>query len=239
MKKYLIACVLAFVLCSCAKSLVRIKSNLVNKIYRIQKFSNGSKDVAFIGVMHINQPDYYKRIKQDIDSLRASGYTIMYEGIAIDTTMEKEKLEVIQKKLRKIIGIHLTAYLDSTNNDTKKFRVKGMIDQTPENTGLRVDVDIRADLSLDSLIYFYEQNRGPIVLDECDLNTKLGQKYKCGKVDRAKQNYLLLTLRDQYLIDKILKSKSNQIALLYGNRHSLHFLKNLNVADSTWKRVYQ
>ncbi len=234
MKKLISALVFLMIFSSCTKSLVRIKVNLMKKTYRIQYFSNGKSQIAFIGVMHINTPEYYKRVKSDIDSLRNVGYTILFEGISRDSTISAEDTEILNKKLRKITGFHLSAYLDTLNQDMKKFQVKGLVNQTVASTGLNPKIDIQADFTLDSLIAKYEADKGIIELSQCDLATRLGQKYKCGKVDKKNVAYLTMYLRDQYLLNTILRQKNNKIAILYGDRHKYNLLDNLKRNDSAW-----
>jgi hypothetical protein len=209
----------------------------MNKIYKVQKFSNGDKTVAFIGVMHINKPEYYQKIKKDIDSLRAAGYSIMYEGVKPDSTLGKEKIEYFHKKLRKITGFYLTSYLDTLNQDMGKFRVKGFVDQTQELTGINKLTDIRADLALDSLISVYERKRGPITLSSCDIDTKLGDKYKCGKKNKENFTYLVLNLRNEHLANVVLKHPNKKIAILYGDKHKYGLLQNLKSHDTRWNMI--
>src|SRR5690606_30651477 len=131
MKKYLTACTLAIVLCSCAKSIYSLRGNWMNKRYMVDRMTNGEKMIVYIGVIHINTPEYYQKIKKDIDSLRAVGYSIMYEGIlTTDSPQTKERQELLDRKLRKVLGVHTTNYIDSTNQDMKSFNVKGFVNQT-------------------------------------------------------------------------------------------------------------
>lgn len=236
MKKYLIACILAIVLCSCAKSVLSWKGNMMNKKYAYDRFSNGDKMVAYIGVMHINSNEYYQKIKKDIDSLRAVGYSIMYEGVLNHKTPQnKEQQELLSKKLRKILGFHATTYIDSANQDMSTFNVKGFVNQTLENTGIDKNTDYLADLSVDKLLTLYEESKGPIILTKCDLETKLGDKYNCSKKNKENYKYLVLTLRNEHLANTVLAHQNNKIAILYGDLHKYGLLHNLKQHDPKWK----
>ena len=237
MKKILAACLVSLLLQSCTRSLVALQGNIMNKNYQIVKLSNGDKTVAFVGVMHINKPEYYHKIKKDIDSLRAAGYFVMYEGVKPDSTLGKEQTELLHKKLRKITGFYLTSYLDTLNQDMARFKVKGFINQSQEVTGIDQFTDIRADLTLDKLISVYEEKRGSIVLSKCDIETKLGEKYKCGEKNKENFNYLVLDLRNEYLADLVLTHQGKKIAILYGDKHKYGLLQNLKNHDPNWNLV--
>lgn len=222
---------------SCTKSIVRLKGNLMRKLYGIEYYSNGTRTIAFIGVNHLNKPEYFARIAKDIDSLRRDGYLIFYEGIRTNMKVSPEQRTELQKKLRSITGFHLSSYKDSTNGDMKKFNVKGYVSQTMTNTGIDTIRDVNADYNLKTLIEAYESERGKIVLTDCDLKTPIGKKYKCKKVNQDNYDFLSLTLRDRLVIKLIQESKAKKIAVLYGDLHKYSFEKKLRAYDSTFTYV--
>lgn len=207
------------------------------KNYKIMEMTNGTKNVAFIGVMHLNKPQYFARVKHDIDSLRNAGFTIMYEGVSIDTK-DSVAEDLIRRKFRRVTGFHLSKYLDTTNVFADTFKVDGVVEQSPLNTGIRFDEDICADYSMDSLVIKYEQARGPIILSKCDYQTRLGDKYKCAKVDRQNILFMIETLRDTKLVNEIVRHPNNKIAVLFGAGHRQVLYANLKKHDSTYTMAH-
>lgn len=236
MKKLLLF-FLCFISLGCTRSLVKLKGHLMNKIYGVKYYSNGERSIAFIGVVHINSPDYFEKVAQDIDSLRNAGYLIFYEGIKTNMKVSPEQKTELQKKLRSITGFHLSSYKDSTNGDMKKFNVKGYVSQTMANTGIDTIRDVNADYNLKTLIEAYEAEKGEVKLSECDLKTPIGRKYKCKKVDKESYDFLSITIRDRLVIKMIQESKAKKIAVLYGQLHKYSFERKLFAADTTMKFI--
>lgn len=121
MKNLLTTTLIVLTLISCIKAKVGLKGNLMRKMYLITSYTNEDKNLAFIGVMHINKPEYFDQIAKDIDSLRNEGYVIFYEGINKDIDLTDADRDMYQRKIRKILGFHFTSYLDETNKDMKKI----------------------------------------------------------------------------------------------------------------------
>lgn len=92
----------------------------------------------YIGMSHIAKPEFYESVKQIVDSLRKEDYTIFYEGVGLDTSKySKATLDTILRKQRRLLGINLTRYKDSSNKSLPKaFKNKKYIDQTAKNTGV-------------------------------------------------------------------------------------------------------
>jgi hypothetical protein len=235
--KTLISFFCAFLFLGCTQTLVKFKAKLSRSQYRIGYYSNGQKIVAYVPTLHINTPEYYAKIKGDVDSLRNAGYVIFYEGIKTDLDIPEQEKEILQKKFRRIMGFHLTEYFDSTNADLKKFRVKGLIEQTNANTGVLENLDYKADYDLKTLIEKFEKSKGIIRLNECDLATKLGEKYKCAKVVKEQRNYLAITLRDSFLAEQIITSNSKKIAVIFGENHEYGLGVALQKADTTFEYI--
>lgn len=235
--KTLISFFCAFLFLGCTQTLVKFKAKLSRDFYGVDYYSNERMIVAFIPTLHINREDYFAKIKSDVDSLRSAGYVIFYEGIKTDLDIPEQEKEILQKKFRRIMGFHLTQYLDSTNADLKKFRVKGLIEQTNANTGIRENVDYNADYDLKTLIEKFEKSKGIVRLNECDLATKLGEKYKCSKVVKEQWDYLAVTLRDAFLAEQILKSNYKRIAVVFGEDHRYSVANALKKVDSTFEYI--
>ncbi|MFN3639629.1 MAG: hypothetical protein ACK4UK_01800 [Flavobacterium sp.] len=237
MKKLLTTTLIVVTLICCTRAAVGLKGNLMRKMYQITSYTNEDKNLAFLGVMHLNKQEYFDQIAKDIDSLRNEGYVIFYEGIKKDIDLTDADRDMYQRKIRKILGFHFTSYLDETNKDMKKFKVKGYVHQTLSNTGIDATKDINADYNIKGIIDEFERRRGEIILSNCDLNTPLGVKYSCGKKNQADFDFLTITLRDSLVVSMIQNSEAKKIALLYGDMHRYTMFNKLKAQDSTWRFV--
>ena len=86
---------------------------------------NGRK-VFILKMIHINKPEFYQKVKQTIDSLRADGYVVFYEGVGD----AKNGDELYERKFRRITHYSLMSYNDEANEvDNKKFGIKGYVYQ--------------------------------------------------------------------------------------------------------------
>src|SRR5690606_952865 len=149
MKKLILLCSL-LLLASCTRPTNRLSMAGREKHYKIMQITNGTKNVAFIGIKHLTKPKDLAKFKRDIDSLRDDGYTIMYEGVHIGTK-DSVVEDVIRRKFRRVTGFNLSAYLDATNIIANIFKVAGVIERS------RYDEDICADYSIDSIVLKYEK----------------------------------------------------------------------------------
>ena len=112
--------------------------------------------VIVVPLMHTGTEDYYKKVKDYLTCLRNDGYIVYYEGIGtVDFKLLADSLrpkyDTIQRKFRKVTGMHLTGY-DETNNQSLPFKTKGtQVAETPELKGI-TDNDIHADFFIAELV---------------------------------------------------------------------------------------
>ena len=145
------------------------------------------------------------------------------------------------RKLRKIVGFYSPAsYLNEANGTLlgKKYKfLKGLVNQPKGNAiGLDSFTDIRADVTFQRLIEAYELKYNRVVLDSCDWQTDLKEKYNCAKIKNEEgKKYFILTYRNQILSDFIINSKSSNILIVYGKGHLKGLLQNLQKNDKAWK----
>jgi len=217
-KLKVILAILSFSLLFGCKSLlvsIIVRSN-VDKDVKVYLDSEQNK-IVYIPTIHLGKKGYYNSIKRIVDSLRNKKYIVLYEGVGVDTTDRGD----IPRKFRKVVGFHLSGtYKDEENkslpNAFKKDKYEA---QTAENMGVDKNLDIRADYSLDSLIFHYEKKFGEIVLNKCDYETPLLSKYKCRDDKKYSEFDLLYIIREEKLYKSILENKENNIVILYGKGH--------------------
>lgn len=194
---------------------------------------NGRK-VFILKMIHINKPEFYQKVKNTIDSLRADGYVVFYEGVRD----AKKANELYERKFRRITHYSLMSYNDEANEvDNKKFGIKGYVYQNDVDYGVNKDTDINCDLTIKELVDQYEEKFGEVVLTDCDTNTPMGKKYKCSKKDKKGTDYMTLTLRDKHLVNEIEKSTLDKIVVVYGVQHSYAISRKFRSSE-VWKFVY-
>ncbi|AWI24921.1 hypothetical protein HYN49_02870 [Flavobacterium pallidum] len=205
----------------------------------MHQYSNGKSNLIFMPMIHIGKPTFYADVKKKVDSLRQDGYIILYEGLALDyINNDSLKIDKYLRKFKKITGVYVSPYTNKKNKTTGVPKIKGIVTQTNENTGIDTDKDIRADFDLINLIDLFEKEKGEITLNDCDLKADLNSKYKCSRIDQAKNNYLMVVLRNRLILQKINEANSKKTLLIYGAGHQYGVEKLLKEQDSTWKYVY-
>lgn len=204
-------------------------------------FSNNEKRVVIIGMHHIGKQNFYDDVKFKIDSLRNLGFHFLYEATKYDSDFPEEQKYAYDMKFRKLMGFHLEekGYLDTiTNTIAGKVKVdkKHKLVNQPKYSelGLNSLTDEKADLPKNILLDKYEAKYGIIELDECDFKTKLEEEYKCSVWNKGDKNYLLLDARNTEVVNRILSSNNDKIAVLYGKKHISGILKLLQEDDSNW-----
>lgn len=183
------------------------------------------RDVIVIPLMHTGTEDYYKKVKDYLTTLRNDGYVVYYEGIGtadfqLLADSLRSRYDTIQRKFRKVTGMHLTGY-DETDNKSLPFKTRGgQVAETPELKGI-TDKDIHADLSIAELIKRYEAAKGEIVLTDYDFQTDLLGKYKLPRAERKKYSsfFMLQTLRNEYVEELLQKYRHPKVVIAYGAGH--------------------
>nr|WP_322624038.1 hypothetical protein [uncultured Flavobacterium sp.] len=197
-------------------------------------YTNGDKQLIFMPMIHLNKPEFYDEVKHYVDSLRNDGYVFVYESVKMSKGLDSIQEDIYRRKFRRVVGFNLTSYTDKNNENMKRYRVKGAIGQTMANTGLDKEKDILGDIGMDSLVRIYEKEKGEILLDDYDLKTPLNKKYKGDKLSKSDKNYLILTVRNKVLTDKIASLPDKKIVVLYGALHRSGFTDNLKKDDAKW-----
>lgn len=195
-------------------------------------------------MIHVEKPSFYEEVKNYLDSLRTDGYVIFWEGIitpspvdslllasvrqdrlreALTLTIDSLTQDTIDRKFRKIFGMHLTSYRDTGNQSVPQRykRKRELIDQTAQNTGIDFNKDIWADLSKAELIEIYEREIKKIELTEYDFQTGLFEKYSSKRKElKGHSRFALLhTFREAHVEKMIRESSHKKIVLLFGKGH--------------------
>ncbi len=205
-------------------SLVAKGKNAPEKATLMSNQTTGQK-VIVVPLMHTGTKSYYKEVKDYLTTLRNDGYVVYYEGIGtIDPQLLADSLrpkyDTIQRKFRKVTGMHLTGY-DEIDNRSLPFKTRGeQVAETPELKGI-TDKDIHADFSIAELVKRYEDAKGEIVLTDYDFKTDLSAKYKLPRKEREKYSsfFMLQTLRNDYIGELLQKYQHPKVAIAYGAGH--------------------
>lgn len=183
------------------------------------------REVILIPMMHTGRPAYYQKVKNYLDTLRHKGYIVYYEGIGtVNSQMLPDSLrpkyDTIQRKFRRVTGMHLTGY-DRKDNLSLPFKTKGnQVTETPKVKGITKE-DIHADLFIAELIKRYEAAKGEIVLTEYDFQTGLLEKYKLSRQEKEQYSsfFMLQELRNEYVIELFRTYRHPKVAIVYGAGH--------------------
>ncbi len=219
--------------------LLIVSCKLVNKLainhhantFKVVKYTNDKKIIAYLPMVHISKPEFYAKIKRSVDSLRLLDYAVFYESISPDKGLDSIQEIQLWKKFRKVTGF--VPYYEN-HELFKSLNIKGFIKQSFENTGVDKTTDVRADLSLNELISLYEQEKGEIMLSDYDLQVPLSKKYKQGKINKENSHFLIDSLRNDNLFKTVSESKSKKIAIVYGKLHMYSLFRKLHENDSLW-----
>lgn len=193
----------------------------------IEKIPYKNKEIYFLGTHHIGRKEFYEDVKNKVDSFRAKGYKIYFEGInnfdsKILTKVEKERYGM---KFRKILGFSIK----NKNNDVYKKMPKNFIFQSNKNIGIDTIKDIQADLSLDKLIDIYEKENGEVILDKCDYETPFTAVYKCSKKSKLNFQILALDIRNNEIVSQIFKNNDDKVLIVYGKEHLKGIIQRLDL----------
>ncbi len=183
------------------------------------------KSVVFLPIVHIGEPEYYDGIRYMIDSLRASGYVTYYESIRADTTRtNRQELDTLIRKVRKITRVNIDGgYVNENNKSLPRVLRKSnkWMMQDYEYLGVNDSLgDKRVDYDIAELMDSVEYVNGEIILDDCDFNTPLNDKYQCPKHKGLPQNDLIHTFRNNRVAKEVMTSDDKKIIIIYGKDHA-------------------
>jgi len=220
MKNTILPLIVGLLCSSCTKVLIgSFGQKTVDRYVKVLEKDN--KTIVFIPNIHVASADFYASVKKTIDSLRTNGYTIAYEGFRDEPGLSQAQQDTLLLKIRKVLRRNPTGnYLDSNDASLPKHfeKLKG-IPQTHDNTGIRLNEDYNIDISTGVWIQRYEQEKGEIRLTDCDFNTPLTTLYECEQDPNSSKHLLTTTIRNNYIIERIVATKKSKIAILFGAGH--------------------
>jgi len=183
--------------------------------------------IVFIPMSHVGTKEYYRAVRQTVDSLRSEGFVFYYEMIDADTSKPKDQLDTMIRKFRRLHDLNMYDDMSASAPNFEK--------QALENTGIDEQKDIWADLMLDQVIDLYEFHYGEIELTECDWNTPLRAEYLCQE-KKFTSRRMATGARDEYLFDLVISSSYPKKAIMYGGTHWYWFYNKMTQAG--YKLVY-
>ena len=194
----------------------------------LKKFRNDKRSIVLIPMHHIGTELFYENVKHKIDSLQKKKYKIYYELINADTNkQDTAKIMLNYRKFRKIMGQKLTSQQNILSSIKEKFNnnvklKKELINQPSyKKLGVNLEKAKKVDTDLNELISYYEQKYGKIQLEECDYANLPNKEYRC-EVQTKNQNRIdeiILTLRNNKVINELKKDSNDNIAIIYGKDH--------------------
>jgi len=228
----------AITLTSCRTILIELLIKDKSAIKKIRILEKDDKEIIYVPIVHIGTERYYREIKEFLEHKRADGYTIYYEGVTYgESNISLEEKYILDLKLRRLLGFHLTALNNTQNHSLPDFVNNSRNTyQSKENIGIDTLADINIDLTRQELVYLYESEYDKIHLDTCDFNTPLLEKYSCSKGDAYYK--VVYSYRDKALIGKLLKSKHNRIVLVFGKSHWIKSIYPKLVNKNGFELVY-
>jgi len=231
MKKFLL-----LILCSSISFILPVTANAQNfflwrtlypttrivKRAKIYQDSTGQKTIVLVPMAHIGKKKGFKQVAAFLDKLKADGYVTFWEGVALtDVDMDTDTditypefikhpeyhksiddpdISALYQKFLKIAPEDFSAEINY--NPTKRNTL-----QTTKVLGTTTNKDIWVDYTLKQIIENYESEYG-----EINSNTK----YNWAKFDIAVTDY-----RTKHLVNRIISSYHNKIAVVYGAGHKL------------------
>lgn len=188
---------------------------------KFQKFSDGeNKEIVIVPMVHLAKPKYYSTSTKIINNLRNDDYTIFYERVTYPKNADSITLDTLRRKMRKLVGSPFGLKLTDTLNKNvypNFFSSGRYLQQSSEIAGYSYSLDKNIDFSVVEILDAYKKKFGEIELTECDYKTKFNHRYWCDKLEN--KSYVIVKLREDFVIKNVLKSNTNKIALVYGKLH--------------------
>jgi len=181
--------------------------------------NNKNDTIVFLPMTHVAKPEFYKSVKENVDTLRKKGYLIFYEGIGLKSDYNEADKIKYYKKLRKLLGFHLTSYRDSSNQSLNKaYFNKKYVAQSSKNTGIIKGIDYNIDLDVKEVIQEYENKYQEIKLLNCDIKTSLNDKYDCENLSN-RSFFVINVAREKHIMEKYKELTPSKLVMIYGKSH--------------------
>lgn len=252
-----VLCFLIITLTAC--STLQTVKKMKSKRATVSEWRAEDKIVLFIPMIHIANPDFYKSVRTIIESKKAEGFIVYYEGTKwkdITDNLKKQLLDkpylkyyrgaqhidsicqfIYEKKLNKFIGfVPDSALYQRYIPETGFF--SGMVAQpSPKELGLDLN-DKNVDVGNNDLVDMYEKRFGEIILTEADFTIMPNSTYpKSLRLPKANVKSILINYRNEYLAQRIQGSADKKILVLFGMAHMEGTLEQLRNLDKSWRKL--
>lgn len=179
------------------------------------------KTVKFIPIAHAGQKKFYDKLTSIISEYKNMGYVVFYEQLKPNKFYEQSKLnksiiglDTIRLKYRKIVGREPTRKMYSLLT----IVFPNVVVQPEYNLLGITDTDVNADVSIDDFVGQYEKLYGPVILEACDFEAKIGTLTTCKPLENN-LDAVILNYRNENLVNMVKKSKQKKILVIYGANH--------------------
>ena len=192
---------------------------------RVFTFSNGSRFVYFIPMIHQAEPAFYDAIAGGVKQLKANGMDLFYEFIDFDdATLD------VKRKVRAMVGFlpSPSAYAETVPD--------GLVGQ--DNAmflGFSGGQDFNIDVTPAQLTDAYERLVGPLEISDENLSTPIDE-FVTPTADITQVIDVTINWRNKILANAI-NDATRDLIVLYGAAHGAGTIRDLYDLDPRWQRV--
>lgn len=192
----------------------------------VVEFSNGTKTVTYIPMIHIAKEEFYKGVADEVREAKKQGATLFYEYVDFDTLSEADK-----RKARRMVGI-----LPTPEQYAEIAEGTGYVGQSNDDyLGLVNDKDVDVDITAEDLIAAYEDKFGPIEVTGEDATSDLSEP-ATSVLPQDQVQQVVLDARNQVVADAIAQGPDT-VVLLFGAAHGPGIFADLQAQDPNWQRT--
>ena len=191
---------------------------------RVFTFSNGTRSLHFIPMIHQAEPEFYEAVAGEVKRLKAQGSDLFYEFIDFEAATLSDK-----RRIRAMYGLIPTPAFYAQNASD------GLIGQ--DNAmflGFPGGRDVNVDLAPAELADAYENLVGPLDISDENLTAPI-EEFVMPTADVTKLTSVTIDQRNWHLARAINEAQSSVI-VLYGAAHGAGTMKNLIALDPSWRR---
>ena len=192
---------------------------------RVFTFSNGSRFLYFIPMIHQGETGFYEDVAREVKQLKARGADLYYEFIDFNAATDANK-----RRIRAMLGFLPSPEFYSENVSD------GMVAQ--DNSmflGFSGGQDVNIDVTPKELADAYEDMIGPLPISEENLISPM-DKFVLPTADITQITRVTIEWRNQRLAQAINDAKGN-VVVLYGAAHGAGTLRGVYALDPSWRRV--
>lgn len=220
--------VLALFLNGCAA--LRVAHQMNETEVHATDYSNGTKTVKFIPMIHVAKPEFYDNVKTAILQAKNEGYVLYYEWIDVEAAPEETKL-----KLREMVG--LLPSPEGYGTVLAPLIEKGYMIQTEE---MFLDIvnskDYNVDITAQEVVNTYEKRFREVTISDENRNLPIHEKYETTHSMKDVKT-VILDYRNKYIADYISNSDDEKVILIYGGEHQKGVFENLKSKDANWNEI--